>query len=131
MRLKAETVRKTIPMSLPFALRMKAMSLFCGHVDDVINKRAEHKARVLHCTDSSGNVGLIIDSTDCDHCRSVYSRIVPASQVDAEIARIYDSAEGRTFVQIVKPVTLAGFIGSSRDLALEAFEDGHPHCIGF
>lgn len=69
-------------------------------------------------------------STDCDGYRvSGRSEVVPAmvSYVSSFVDRLYENAEGPLSwwleVPQIKPVV------ETRDLGMEAFENGHPHVL--
>jgi len=67
---------------------------------------------------------------DCDHAVSTGSRLIPATYVhyEAVLQDIYDNAEGPGTTWLESPATEPPS-AEFRDLALEAFEDGHPHSI--
>lgn len=77
-----------------------------------------------------GKVQIVVDQMDCDCVRWTSS-----SEVDANLMavmrhydRIFNDAEGPVYgVSIVKPEVKVEY--RSRDLALEAFEEGHPHVV--
>ena len=78
----------------------------------------------------NGELSFNVDSMDCDCYRVQSSRNVPAFppvSIEARINYEYDGAEGPTSVWIDTPIEQE--TRESRDLALEAFEDGHPHVI--
>lgn len=93
-----------------------------------IGIRARCHEHMVACT-VDGMVSLNESSMDCDCVRSESSRIVPAVLVAIEkrIDDIYSWAEGPTSVWIDKPEN--GIEDSWRDLALEAYENGHPYSI--
>lgn len=81
---------------------------------------------VIHCR----KIYLAIDSTDCDHSRSTYAiKCKNRFHAEARINDIYDNAEGSTFIQRISKSDYEDFTCSHRDMALEAFEDGHPFTI--
>ena len=96
-------------------------------IHHTINRRADIAARLAQLGD---RVVMVESGMDCDcaygvHWREIESRSLVA--IDRDVERIFDYAEGPTSVQLVnldeapEPYT--------RDLALEAFEDGHPHVV--
>ena len=96
-------------------------------IHHTINRRVEIAARLAQLGD---RVVMVESGMDCDcaygvHWREIESRSLVA--IDRDVERIFDYAEGPTSVQLVnldeapEPYT--------RDLALEAFEDGHPHVV--
>lgn len=78
----------------------------------------------------NGEVSFNVSGMDCDCVRYEYSRIIPAHPpiaIERMIEREYYDAEGPVSVWIDWPQ--AAIPSASRDLALEAFEDGHPHIV--
>jgi len=86
-------------------------------------------ARRITEKQQDGKVALVVDSMDCDCVRVIDSYIVNAAPflIEQEIERIYEGAEGPTSIWIESPDDMPE--PSSRDLALEAFEDGHQHVV--
>jgi hypothetical protein len=81
----------------------------------------------------NGKVGVIVSGRDCD-CTSYhreYVMDVPASMVafQREEDRHNDSLDGPESTYYVRPSEVDDGHNESRDLALEAFEDGHPHVV--
>lgn len=76
-----------------------------------------------------GLVGFATDSMDCDCVRMSACRAIPASWygLQARIEALYEGAEGPTSWWLCEPPARPEY--SSRDLALEAFENGHPHVV--
>ncbi len=74
-------------------------------------------------------VALICSSRDCDMCEGTTRRLVEAkvSAVERAMDRDFEWAEGPVRHWIQRPSD--AFEAESRDRALEAFEDGHPHVI--
>jgi hypothetical protein len=79
----------------------------------------------------NGKVGIIWDSMDCDCCRTTYGRVANASLMSLmrTIHQSYDDAEGLISYSFCEPQTAKEYNRTSRDLALEAFEDGHHWVI--
>lgn len=71
-----------------------------------------------------------VDSTDCDHTRV---RFACAFDCYLEFAEYREqelwNAEGPTWIGEVDRAFYEGFEAERRDMALEAFEDGHAHVI--
>lgn len=88
-------------------------------------KLAEH----IHACTENGKVAIVSDGMDCDCVRSCHSslRVAAPFAIEREVNEIHESAEGPVSVCIVKPSEAPE--NWSRDLALEAFEDGHPHVV--
>lgn len=78
-----------------------------------------------------GMVAVIESGIDCDGVTggSVWSVAASAMAVEMVYQRIINSAEGMTTIEIVSPSEAAGIEFQTRDLALEAFEEGRQHCI--
>ena len=94
-----------------------------------IGDRAKLAAHVASVT-VDGMVSFNESGMDCDCVRGESSKVIPASPlvaIQSRINDIYEWAEGPTSVWIDTP---AQAIESSwRDLAMEAYEDGHPYSI--
>jgi len=123
MKLSPSTLRPTIS-HLPDGLKLQLLQQFCGWINDSINMRAH----VADCVED-GQVGIIVSSTDCDWSHSTYSHVLPVRELDGYIQRLLEGAEGPTSYHVCPPSVLTDFVPSHRDFALEAFEDGHAHCI--
>lgn len=79
----------------------------------------------------NGKINIVVDSTDCDMTHAVNLYDAPATY-ESYIEfrdRIYSDAEGPTSVYLIPPEDVEGFRPYQEDLALRAFEDGHPHII--
>lgn len=79
----------------------------------------------------NGKVGIIWDSMDCDCCRSTYGNVANASLMSLmrTIHRAYDDAEGPVNYSFCEPQVAKEYNRTTRDLALEAFEDGHAWVV--
>lgn len=84
--------------------------------------------KIKDCTED-GKVAIIVTSTDCDWTRATYCHLLDPAELFSYIDQLYEDAEGPTNWHIERPSDTKDFRSSSRDLALEAFEDGHPHLI--
>lgn len=98
--------------------------------DSDIGCRAELYAGVApHVVD--GKVAVNVDQMDCDCSRWTSGHVmdaVPLLAVEQAVNRIYEDAEGPIYgLWFSKPEQKAEYV--SRDLALEAFEDGHAHSV--
>ena len=78
-----------------------------------------------------GKVAMYIWQMDCDCASWSYHEIVPASVqfIEGYLDEIYANAEGRVSWHLVKPSEVPAKEAPSRDHALEAYEDGHPHVV--
>ena len=74
----------------------------------------------------------VVDSIDCDHCRSVSAgRAANGYQYLKARDNAYCWAEGPTSVCRISKKDFEGFQSYQRDYILEAFEDGHPHSVHY
>lgn len=115
---------------LTLALR-RAIRLSCRPAcDDHIANHARFVERVRACVED-GMVAVVYGGMDCD-CSRWDDRVVllPAVPVvvDKWICDYHDGAEGPQWTRISRP-SRAPKKSTSRDLALEAFENGHPHVV--
>ena len=80
----------------------------------------------------NGKVAIVYGFMDCDCARSddnvniIDANIVSVNQWEE---RFWDGAEGQQWWSIETMAYANSLTPSSRDLAMEAFEDGHPHVI--
>ena len=98
-------------------------------IDWTINERVAVKA-MLDGADTGGMVCLVSSGMDCDHATWLYGDIVPTPTVTAfmrQHAAYMAGAEGPQGMYAVPPTECPE--SESRDLILEAFEDGHPHVV--
>jgi hypothetical protein len=97
---------------------------------DHLEDRAGLADRVRGLT-RNGQIGIIYGGMDCDCSTFSRSTVLPAVPrlVERFIDRFHDGAEGPQWTRIVTPIEACAHVASSRDLALEAFEDGHPHAV--
>jgi hypothetical protein len=99
---------------------------------DVCEENAEVRA-ILDRSVVDGKYGVIVSGRDCDcsayHRESV--REAPRSVI--EFKREWDEhcewLDGPESQRFVRPDQIDSSVNYSRDLALEAYEDGHPHVI--
>lgn len=99
---------------------------------DRIANHARFVEQVRVCAEF-GEVAVVYGGMDCD-CSMWEDRVVllPAVPVvvDKWICDYHDGAEGPQWTRISRP-SRAPKKSTSRDLALEAFENGHPHVVRF
>lgn len=78
------------------------------------------------------NVYYEIKQLDCDHASTTFvKRFGSHRELNRYLAEIWEWAEGPTYYH---QITMAQYIrrkgkSVSRDHALEAHENGHPHCV--
>ena len=101
-------------------------------IDSVINQRADIAARI-NAVAERGTFGLVVRGRDCDGTAYHYEYLqdVPRSifafhHQEMEAARFLD---GPCSTSYVRPDTIENGLNITRDLALEAFENGHPQLL--
>lgn len=102
---------------------------YADRSNDPLVKRQE-MAEDIYKHAVNGKIAVNVDQMDCDCSRWTSSNIMPAVPVVIErhLEAIYDSAEGPIYgVWFSSPEDKAEYV--SRDLALEAYEDGHPGSV--
>jgi hypothetical protein len=100
-------------------------------LDQLIAERARLAER-MSAVIEGGHYGVVVRGMDCDCSAFHWESVKPfRGIVDAWRFRDreYAEAEGPLSVAFVKPSEVQDGFHESRDLALEAFEDGHPHCV--
>lgn len=89
-------------------------------------------ARLIAERAENGTVAIVYGGRDCD-CVQVDNlvRIIPANVMEWErfAAEQDRNAEGPWWAQIAQPSDVRDLVSTERDLALEAFENGHPYTI--
>lgn len=95
-----------------------------------IGNRSDLHRRVQEAT-RDGKVSINVDQMDCDCSRWTSGHVMPSvpfRAVEQHLEEIYNNAEGPIYwIGILQPEHVAEY--TSRDLALEAFEDGHPSSV--
>lgn len=80
------------------------------------------------------HVAFVTGGMDCD-CSSWENSVtmLPAMPVYLirAIDRLYDDADGPRHYRLMKPSEAVKLARVSQDLALAAFEDGHPHSVTY
>lgn len=98
--------------------------------DSDIGCRARMYARIDK-VQVNGQISISVDQMDCDCSRWTSGNVMdafPRRAVEQYIEDIYNNAEGPIYwLSIDAPEKKAEY--TSRDLALEAFEDGHAHSV--
>lgn len=89
--------------------------------------------RQLDAAWRNGKIGVITSSIDCDCTRGYYERVVEMPNSVHALKRyadsFYDGLEGPGTMTFVPPQQIDSRRSHTRDLALEAFENGHPHVV--
>lgn len=98
---------------------------------DLIKSRAEWVDAINLCAEG-GKVLLVDSGMDCDGSawrdRAILRDAVPV-KILREIEVAYEGADGPIHFHVDRPSNRARYEYVQRDLALEAFEDGHPHTL--
>jgi hypothetical protein len=98
---------------------------------DFLARRADLKARIGQLQES-GKVAIVYGGIDCDGGRWD-NRVSEVPAIPVAVERWHDryeaQAEGPQWQTLEKPSVAADLIEDDRDLALEAFEDGHAHVL--
>lgn len=126
-QLKSKGIR--VP-DLNAAMIAKLVDFDLSEVRDRLAFRARFAAKVKKLSEA-GMIGIEVDSTDCDWSRATYTHVMPAlpRAVLLYVDKLVEDAEGPTHWDLCRPSDAQP--RTSRDLALEAFEDGHPHVIHY
>lgn len=103
-----------------------------SHIDFMIEERAKWKAKLDAATEN-GKVGIVVSGMDCDCSKYYHEKIVAAPKSIVawlkEYERHCDYLDGPETTYFVKPSQIRDGYSEHRDLALEAYEDGHPHVV--
>ncbi len=95
-----------------------------------INDRAALLKALDRSTDDQGMVCQVESGMDCDCVKYTHSHVRHRLSLMDEwmaLEKAYEYAEGYMHIYFVPPKERPE--SYSRDLALEAFEDGHPHVV--
>jgi hypothetical protein len=119
----------------PEGQRLKLLDIVLADRVQDAQRARQHRAKFLRDVRElaeRGKLAIVSGGRDCDcaEWRDAVS-IVPATvaAVDAWVESFYSNAEGPQWHYIARPSVARKLKRSSRDLALEAFENGHPHYI--
>jgi len=96
-------------------------------------KRATILRQVVEYAEN-GKIAMVNSGMDCDCSRwenSVSIIRATVKSVDKWVNDFYANAEGPQSCRLERPSVAKKLQHSSRDLALEAFEDGHPYSISY
>lgn len=110
--------------------------LFADRLFEAHRATQQRRAHIRQITEfaEDGRVAIVTNGMDCD-CSAWENSVslVPATlaEVDVWLDDFYGSAEGPQGHYLERPSVARQLKRSSRDLALEAFEDGHPHFISY
>lgn len=100
-----------------------------NRLDDLRRKRAT--VELIAARNRNGHIYVYVWQMDCDCASwdSMYCMPATYEAFDKFCDGIYENAEGRVSIHISTQEEYRKFRPSSRDHALEAFEDGHPHSV--
>lgn len=97
-----------------------------------INEKAAWRAKIDAATEN-GKVGIVVAGMDCDCSKYYHEKVVVAPVSIVRWLRDYDAhcewLDGPENMYFVKPSQIRDGYSEHRDLALEAYEDGHPHVV--
>lgn len=116
---------------------LRFLNRMCADRVESANNRTQRRRSYLNSITSNtedGQVAIVVGGMDCDCCSyegHVYLVEATTDAVDAELESISINAEGPIHWEIKSPSAAAKVERTSRDLALEAFENGHPHSIHY
>lgn len=90
--------------------------------------------RAIPACAENGQVAIVVGGMDCDCVRyegHVYRAPATVKDVEAAIEDLYYYAEGPIHWEIMKPSEAAQVKRESRDLIMEAFENGHAWSVTY
>lgn len=100
-----------------------------------VHERINDRVRLKHTLQQEGHSGQIVvwtQTVDCDHSQRTTRKTVPTYKSVVEmwmvVENFYSGIEGYGNIVFAEPNENEDF-SESRDLVLEAFEDGHPHVV--
>jgi hypothetical protein len=98
---------------------------------DFLAQRIERKKQLAELQEG-GVVAIVYGCIDCDSGRwDNRVSLVPATitAVEQWAERYHAQVEGPQWQRLERPSVAADLVEDDRDLALEAFEDGHAHLL--
>lgn len=126
----AKALRESVPNE---ALRLSILATLYSDADTAVNNnaaRVEFLKALAALADTDGMIGIIVDSTDCDHVRVATAYVIHHLEYERTASEIYSDAEGPTYIQTCTAQEARLFNPPQpRDYLLEAFEDGHSHVV--
>lgn len=115
--------------------RLKALDVFRAGKLAAATKRREKRQLLVSSVSKfaqDGRVAVVWSGRDCDGVRYHNDvRMIEATvkAVDEHINHTYEWADGPCSYWITTPTYGRSLVYESRDLVMEAFEDGHSHVI--
>jgi len=129
LQLKSNVRRELIVRNGNHGQRGKLAALLYEGLDEAITARGALHARIAQCA-HAGRLLVVESGRDCDGVQYTGRR----HEIDATVKAYYELgnqiaewADGPFSLAIVPYDTEVEY--TSRDLALEAFENGHAHCL--
>ena len=111
-------------------LRRLSRKLLRGRIDP-LTQRGTLKTHLAELQEE-GQIAIVYGGIDCDGGRwDNRVIIVPATVIAVErwVDRYHAQAEGQQWQSLERPSVAATLMADERDLAAEAFEDGHAHVL--
>lgn len=101
-----------------------------GFRDDPLARR-QRLVNAINQHTENGFVSIVWSGRDCDGVYGCHAETYKACSIaiETDIERRYEWADGPLNCQFAKPSDVYGLEPYTRDLGLEAFEDGHNHII--
>lgn len=111
--------------------RLYLLRMYALDVDEAINARAEDVRRLSEAERRvDGKVPLIVSERDCDHVWAMYVAWILPTIPALRNFRLGLGEEGPATACVIPTLAEAASVKAGlRDALLEAFEDGHPHCV--
>lgn len=128
-------INRLVIAALPEGFKLKACDLFnAGALAHATEARTARQSllRSVKQFAEDGKVAVVWSGRDCDGVRYHNDvRLIDASivAVDEHIAHTYEWADGPCSYWITTPAYGRTLSYESRDLVMEAHEDGHSHVI--
>lgn len=128
------TIKNRKAVSRIFSRHPELIRPNARHISSVhyhINERAEYAARIAQCVEN-GLIGIVRSGMDCDCSRYVHSQVFKVENLfsfvryEAEHRAWLDGPEHTSIVRLSEITPDDDY---TRDLALEAYEDGHPWVV--
>jgi len=111
--------------------RIGKMMMKSLEIEDHFKEKKEI-VEAIHESTENGKVAVVYGGRDCDMSQWD-NRVTLLPATFAHVNRWADDymegAEGPQWWHVEKPSSVEDLEASSRDLALEAHEDGHPHIV--
>ncbi len=103
-------------------------------LEDTTNARMAryHRIHQFKTFHQNGQIGVIVSGMDCDCVQYRHGRVIEVENLAAYDKWVDDQvewADGPINFMLCAVEYADAYDGYQRDLALEAFEDGHPHVV--